>query len=277
MPGQIDLHIHTTFSDGLAEPQEVLEIVRKRKLLAFSICDHDNILGYFAAKKLMTSSDPELIPGVELSAGRDIEDIHILGYYFDPDSAPLNRALEEFRERRNSRARKMLLKLEEMNISIPYELARKIAGSSGIGRPHIADAMVRVGAIKNYETAFAKYIGNNCPAYVPKENMTPGEAIDLIHKAHGLAFLAHPGIGTAGEHIEEFAEQGLDGVEIYHPNHSARQIDKYAETARRLRLLISGGSDFHNREGRFGMIGAQPVPYELLASMKEKITSIHRG
>ena len=277
MPGRIDLHIHTIYSDGLDSPAEVLEIVRRRELLAFSICDHDNLQGYFETKKLLQDGDPELIPGVELSAGNYDEDIHILGYFFDPHSLNLEETLAEMRRRRDGRGRKMLSKLKEMGIDISYDLVREIAGNSAIARPHIADALLKVGAIRSYESAFTNYIGHDGPAYVAKENLSPGEAIDLIHRASGLAILAHPGIGGAEKFMEEFIKLGIDGIEIYHPKHNLKRRQAYSHFAEKNSLVVTGGSDYHGREGRNSVIGAQKVPYDILYHMKEKLNSKNRG
>jgi predicted metal-dependent phosphoesterase TrpH len=277
MPGHIDLHIHTFYSDGLASPEEVIKSVRQKKLAAFAICDHDNLEGYLKAKELLKNDGPELISGVELSSGKDDEDIHILGYDMVPDNDFLNDALDKFRLKRNQRGKKMLIKLKEMGIDIPYELVLEIAGYSAIGRPHIADALVRAKKIGDYETAFRRYIGKDGPAYVPKDNLEPKKAIELIHKAGGLAFLAHPGIGRAGQYIDEFIIQGLDGIEVYHPKHGSRLKKIFLKMAEEKSLLTSGGSDFHAREGRLSMIGSQSVPYENLARIKERQNIKNRG
>jgi 3',5'-nucleoside bisphosphate phosphatase len=277
MPNRIDLHIHTLFSDGLASPKEVLEMVRKEKLKAFAICDHDNLAGYFETRKLLTDGDPELVAGVELSAGRDNEDLHILGYYFDPESKVLKKALDEFRKRRDDRGKKMLAKLKELGIDIPYETVMEFAGQSAIGRPHIADAMLKIGVVRSYESAFLKYIGNKGPAYVAKQNLSPGEAIDLIHKSGGLAFLAHPGVNNAGRHIDELLTLGLDGIEVYHPQHNRSQCKSYMKMAESKGLLAVGGSDYHGREGIQGAIGYQDVPVTLLEALKTRVALINRG
>jgi 3',5'-nucleoside bisphosphate phosphatase len=277
MPGHIDLHIHTFYSDGLASPEEVIKIVRQKRLAAFAICDHDNLEGYLKAKELLKDDGPELISGVELSSGKDDEDIHILGYDMAPDNDFLNDALEKFRQKRNQRGKKMLIKLKEMGIDIPYELVLEIAGYSAIGRPHIADALVRAKKIGDYETAFRRYIGKDGPAYVPKENLEPKKAIELIHKAGGLAFLAHPGIGRAGQYIDEFIIQGLDGIEVYHPKHGSRLKKIFLKMAEEKSLLTSGGSDFHAREGRLSMIGSQSVPYDSLVRIRERQNINNRG
>ena len=168
----IDLHIHSTHSDGLKSPAEVLDIVRRSKLSAFSFCDHDSYEAYLIVRNLLKKSDPELVPGVELSAGSEGEDIHILGYYFDPGSEILAEAVQRFRERRNRRGEIMLKRLKMLGIDITMDLVREIAGNSAIGRPHVADAMVRVRAVDRFEDAFTHYIGLRGPAYVPKENLT---------------------------------------------------------------------------------------------------------
>jgi predicted metal-dependent phosphoesterase TrpH len=277
MAPRIDLHIHTSHSDGLKSPSDILEIVRQLRLAAFSICDHDSYEGYFETRKLLKKNDPELIPGVELSAGSHGEDIHILGYYFDPDSSILESAVRRFREKRNRRGEIMLQRLKKLGIDVSMKLVCEIADGSAIGRPHVADAMVKVNAVERFEDAFTHYIGLRGPAYVPKENLTPKEAIELIHSANGLAVLAHPGIAAAERHIKEFIGYGIDGIEVYHPRHTYAQRKQYMEIVKERHLLATGGSDYHGREGRHGMIGSQPVPLRLLNEMKERSNLENRG
>jgi len=277
MSGTVDLHLHTNFSDGTKSPSELLNIVRKKKLSAFSICDHDNIEGYFKTRAILAPGDPELVPGVELSAGSGTEDIHIIGYYFDPESEILKSSLEKFRELRNRRGLEMLNKLKALGIELSYDKVREIAGDSAIGRPNVADALHRAGYVNSFDEAFQRYIGFHGPAYVPKKNLTPPEAIELIHDAGGLAVLAHPGIGNAGKHIEEFIRYGLDGIEAYHPNHSRQLQKNYLKYAEKHGLLATGGSDYHGREGRYGKIDCMKVPEELWKKMKDRHTKEKRG
>ncbi len=277
MNGRIDLHIHSSYSDGLSTPPEVLNIVKSKRLGAFAICDHDNIEAYFELKKVLNADDPDLVPGVELSAGQGGEDIHILGYFYNPDSKILIEALKEFRENRNRRGERMLKELKRLGIELPVKLVYDFAGNSAIGRPHIADALVRVGAVRNYNEAFGRFIGVGCPAYIPKENLTPHEAIKLIHEAGGLAFLAHPGIADAGRYIPEFEQYGLDGIEIYHSRHSSSLRKSLIRTADKNMLLKSGGSDYHGRDGQHEMIGSQNVPMEYLNDMRRKLGLKIRG
>lgn len=275
MTGRIDLHIHTNHSDGLSTPSEVLNIVKSKGLKGFAVCDHDNIEAYFELKKEMKGDDPELVPGVELSAGRGGEDIHILGYFYNPDSKILKEALKEFRENRNRRGDRMLKELKGLGIDLPVRLVYEFAGNSAIGRPHIADALVKIGAVRNYNEAFARLIGIGCPAYIPKENLTPREAIELIHESGGLAFLAHPGIADAGRYIPEFVQYGLDGIEIFHPRHGSAVRRNFVKIADNDGLLKSGGSDYHGRNGQHEMIGSQNVPFEYLIDIKRKLGLIN--
>ncbi|MEP0829173.1 MAG: PHP domain-containing protein [bacterium] len=277
MYGRIDLHIHTYYSDGLNSPVEILEIARSKKLRAFAICDHDNLQGYSEIRNLLRTDDPELISGVELSAGKGTDDIHLLGYFIDTDNPALTGTLADFREKRNRRGEIMLSKLKKMGVEVPLELVKEIAGNSAIGRPHVADALLRIGAVKSYEAAFGKYIGDKSPAYVPKENMSPAEAIALIHSAGGLAVLAHPGIGNVSRFIDDLVPLGLDGIEIYHPNHNSQHRTRYKKIAQQHNLLITGGSDFHGRDGKYGLIGSEPVGYDILESLKARYNSRNRG
>lgn len=272
-----DFHIHSNFSDGINSPEEILDMAREKQLSAFSITDHDNIGGYLHLKNILKEDDPELVPGVELSAGQGTEDIHILGYFFDPDSDELNAALKQFRDKRNQRGVDMLNRLKEQGINIPLELVNEFAGRSAIGRPNIADAMVKTGAVGNFSMAFDKYIGYGCSAYVSKYNISTKEAIELIHRARGLAILAHPGIAGAGHHIDEFLRFGLDGIEAYHPMQNSRLQKNYEVFADKESILAIGGSDFHGRQGKYGQIGSVSIPDKTMTLMKERLILSNRG
>ncbi len=266
----VDLHMHTNCSDGLFTPAEILEKVRSANLSAFAITDHDTLNGYKAIQKMLTETDPELICGVELSAGYNEADLHILAYGFDLDFTPLKSALSRFQEERNRRGRLMVEKLNQLGVNISYEHVQKKAGPGVIGRPHVAEAIFDSGAVRRYNEAFEKYIGAGGPAYVAKAKFTPSEAIELIHAAGGVAVLAHPAIGEAYRHIEMLVNLGLDGIEVFHPEHSNEDRKKFKKMAQNLGLSITGGSDFHGREGRNGKIGSQKVPYDCLSRLLQK-------
>ena len=274
MPDYIDLHMHTTRSDGLKSPAELLDLVRQADLAAFAVTDHDTLDGYFDIRELLTDDDPELIVGIELSAQAERSDLHILGYLFDPENRDLRESLDAFTERRNLRSRQIVEKLKALGLDVPFAEVEKAAGKGVIGRPHIAEAMVSTGVISHYEQAFRKYIGNDGPAYVPKARLTPREAVSLLHKAGGVAVLAHPFIAEVHVHIPELVDCGLDGIEVYHYSHTAADVDRAKELARRYHLLSSGGSDYHAREARSARVGSQRVPARFLTELKDRANYI---
>ncbi|MCB2231424.1 PHP domain-containing protein [bacterium] len=274
MADTIDLHMHTTCSDGKKTPSELLAMVRRSGVAAFAVTDHDTLDGFREIRDLLEPGDPELVPGIELSAKIGDRDVHLLAYLFDPDHPGLNLQLEEFRKKRERRGRMIVERLEELGLSVPFEEVEKAAGEGVIGRPHIAEAMVASGAIHTYEEAFRKYISNSGPAYVPKSKMTPGEAINLTHEAGGVAVLAHPFIDDMYEQLPMLVRHGLDGIEIYHYSHKSSDVDRARELARRYDLLPSGGSDFHGRESRNSIIGSSPVPMAFLDDLKTRALQI---
>lgn len=270
MKRYVDLHMHTVYSDGTKTPLELLNIVRSKNISAFSITDHDNLDGLREMKKLVQEDDPELITGVELSSTYENVDMHILAYLFDIDNKELAEAIIRFQKNRNERGREMVNKLNELGIDIPFDEVLKQADGASIGRPHVARALLDTGKIDSYEEAYYKYISDSGPAFVPKENFEPSQAIELIHNAGGLAFLAHPGLGEKEKHIEMLVECGIDGLEAYHPSHKMSDVDRYKHLAERYRLLICGGSDYHGTLNRYGNIGSQKVPYKYFEQMVEK-------
>lgn len=271
MKARIDLHLHTTCSDGVRTPQEIVEMVRQRGLVAFAIADHDTIAGYELARELLGSNDAELVPAVELSCSGDNVDLHMLGYCFDPASEILDAALVEFRKRRNQRGLKMVEKLGGLGVGIGYDEVARCAGSAPVGRPHVAQALFEAGVVDSYDMAFQKYIGDRGPAYVPKANMEPAEAIEIIHRSGGVAVLAHPMINHTYDHLDMLVEVGLDGVEVWHPEHRISDTDRLKHMAEKHDLLITGGSDYHGRPGRYGSVGSEPVRLEILERLKQAV------
>lgn len=269
MKRYIDLHMHTFYSDGVKTPEELIDLVRKSKVEVFSVTDHDTIDGFREIKKLVTEDDPKLITGVELSVSLEDGDMHILAYCFDENSDEFNAALNQFQIERNRRGEEMVRRLNALDVPLEYELVVKQARGTVIGRPHLAKALFDNGFTKYYEEAFAKYIGDNGPAYVPKNNFTPAEAISLIHNAGGLAVLAHPGINSKEKYIDILVENGLDGIEAYHSSHKLRDVERYKHLADKHRLLITGGSDYHGLENRYGRVGSQKVPYKYYELLEE--------
>jgi predicted metal-dependent phosphoesterase TrpH len=270
----IDLHIHTSVSDGLSSPSEVLDMVRERELAAFSITDHDTLDGYHAVGELLSPEDPELIVGVELSVLIEGSDLHLLAYLFDPDDETFNTSLTTFQKERDRRGRLITEKLGKLGLELPYDAVLESAGNSVVGRPHIAEALHRLKLTASYNEAFQKYIGKDGPAYVPKAKMTPEEAIRLIHNAGGVAVMAHPLLDNMIRYLEQLVDFGLDGIEVYHYTTADNDIRHIKRLAKRYKLVLSGGSDYHGRGGRTESIGSQPVPVDYLFRLKERAAKI---
>jgi 3',5'-nucleoside bisphosphate phosphatase len=264
----VDLHTHTTFSDGDLSPQELIAAAKERGVVGIGISDHDEILGVAPAITAGEELGIEVVPGVELTSYlRDVE-FHILGLFIDHGDARLIRELNRFREGRRERAIVMCDKLTQMGAPLEPAKVFAIAGEGAVGRPHIARALLEAGHCSSIQEAFQRYIGDRGPAYAPKVRITPTEAIELIHSAGGLAFLAHPGITGKDELLQELADSGLDGLETYHSLHGEPTTEHYRRWVHRRDLFSTGGSDFHgnNLEGR--PLGMPFVPATCLIELR---------
>lgn len=268
MPDFIDLHIHTDHSDGLQTPGEAVDSGLTLGLKAISITDHDVVTGVIEAREYASGKDIEVVTGIELSASKENDDVHILGYFLDPTHDELCQTIERFRRIRLERGKKMVERLAAIDIVFDFDAIVEKAGKAAIGRPHLAEALVEGGFVSNYNEAFRKYLGLHGPVYVPKAKITPAAAIELLHKAGGIAVMAHPGLTNEDHMIEEMTAAGLDGIEIFHPTHKAADRKRYRRLAEKLGLVCTGGSDSHNRKGRYGDIGDQKVPGEYLDVMR---------
>lgn len=273
----IDLHLHTTASDGVHSPAKILELVRKANLAAFSVTDHDTLDGSLKVRELLQPEDPELISGVELSVSVEGDDMHMLAYLFDPAHESFCEQLRLFKIKREQRGMLIVEKLQQMGVSITFEDVKRVAGNSVIGRPHIAEALLKLRHISAIEEAFRKYIGYESPAYVPKAAWSPKEAIDMIHSAGGLAVMAHPGIANMTKHIPKMATLGMDGIEVFHYAHNRETITMLKKVAEAYSLLMTGGSDFHGRSVREGSVGSQKVPAELLDQLKARVVNLRQA
>jgi predicted metal-dependent phosphoesterase TrpH len=269
----IDLHIHTTASDSLLTPEEVVEVATKLGLSAISITDHDTIDGYEAAKSKAEELEIEIVPGVELSVSYKGEDFHLLGYLIDCENPEFLKKINSFQKERRIRGEKMVEKLNELGIDLSMETVTNIAGKGSVGRPHLADALLKEEYVHTYEEAFARYLGYHAPAYVPKKFLTPKEGIDLIHLVRGVAILAHPGTARTQQAIYDFLQLGLDGIEAYHSKHDRETTKHYINLAQKLGIIYTGGSDCHGRRGEKILIGTIKVPHlclEMLRKVKEE-------
>jgi predicted metal-dependent phosphoesterase TrpH len=267
--GQLDLHIHTTFSDGDMTPEDMVADARKAGLAGIAITDHDEVEGVRAAREAAAGSDFIVVPGVELSTSDGKNDIHILGYLIDIDSSELRKYLDIFRDARLNRGIHMVERLREMGVDIEVDSVLEIAGGGAVGRPHIAAALLQNGCVDSTEDAFRKYIGFNSPAYVQKYQLKPSDAFRLIRDAGGVGVMAHPGTTRKDELITEFIGCGMRGIEVYHPKHNESEAARYKMLAEKLGLVVTGGSDSHGRRNARLHVGARTVPVSTIDQLEK--------
>ncbi|MEA1962536.1 MAG: PHP domain-containing protein [Bacillota bacterium] len=242
-----DLHVHTTASDGTLTPEEVLLEANRIGLNGLAITDHDTVDGLQAAKDLIHEKGIEIafIPGIEMNSELDEEEIHILGYFIDDQNKAMESRLQEIVTLRKSRAEAMVEKLKVAGLDLSFELVQRYAGGALVGRPHIARAMIHQGYVNTVSEAFRLYLGKGRPGYVPRYKFLPNEAIELIKNAGGVLVLAHPGLIKSQENVLRVIKMGMEGIEVYYPKHSTKEIKNYLALATEKKLLITGGSDFH--------------------------------
>jgi len=273
MNGRIDLHMHSNFSDGVYAPSALVDMAKDKELVAIALTDHDILDGVPEAIHAGEAQGIEVLPGVELSCEFHGRDLHVLGYGVDPLHEEFQDMLHKFRETRFKRGIKIIEKLNALGISIEPADVMARSGKGALGRPHIAQALVAGKHVANTQEAFDKYIADGGPAYVPKYKMNPTEAIEYIHAAGGLAFIAHPGVFLEKmDGLYELIAEGFDGVEVYHPTHDEKKRRALKEIADEKGLLVSGGTDYHGFPGRDLEVGSVEVTYELLERIKERLS-----
>ena len=272
-----DLHVHTSYSDSTFSPEEVVSCAKENGLAAIAICDHDSVEGIAPCEELASKVDIEIIPGIEMSAEKVDAEIHVLGYFIDWKNNWFREKLKEIQKSRIERAYKIVEKLKSFNINITAEEVFRLAGNNAsVGRMHIAQAMINSGAVKNMKDVFGKYIGFLKPCYVPYTKFSPEEAIQIILKVGGVPVLAHPDLMGHDEYIEEFVGYGLRGIEVYHTDHRPNVAAHYERIAKRLGLVMTGGSDCHGLgKGRI-LMGTVKVPYELVEKLKAEAENIRK-
>lgn len=265
----VDLHTHTTYSDGLLTPTALIAYAERISLCAIAITDHDTVDGVQEA--VQAAEAIEVIPGVELSTSEGPTDIHILGYYIDPMHEGLLRKLREFRDGRYLRAQCIVEKLNQLGVPITLEQVLTKADAGCIGRPHIADVLVEDGVVSSLEKAFRHYLGHHAPAYVPKVKISAKDAIHLIRSAGGVAVLAHPGTVRRDELIPSLVAVGLDGIEAIHPNHGEAVVRYYMKLAQKHDLIVTGGTDYHRPRGDRSDLGALHIPYDCVLALRSRL------
>ena len=285
----IDLHAHTTASDGSLSPAALVQKARETGLAALAVTDHDTIGGLAEAADTARELEMDFLPGVELSVEDKDGRFHLLGYGFDPESPELAETLTALRRSRAARNVQMADKMAALGLPVTMDDVRDAARKHGeeseesevIARPHFAQALINKGIVSSTQEAFDKYLASGRPLYQAKEVLTPADAIALLHRAGGVAVMAHPGLvplsesALAARVASLHTEAGLDGIEALYSQHSSAETERFLELARRHGLLITGGSDFHGTPKPHVPLGivfdGKPAPMHLLETLRSAL------
>jgi len=241
----IDLHLHTTASDGTDTPAELVRACREAGIATMAVTDHDTTAAVAEAAREAERAGIAFVPGIEMTAAWKGSDVHVLGYFLDPESPALKSFLESQIEDRIRRARAVGERLAALGVAIEMESLIARSGGRPVLRPHFAQAMVEAGHVGREQEAFERYIGEGKPAYVARQGATPADVVRIIRDAGGLSSMAHPGVTRADGLIPALADAGLDAIEAYHTDHAPEETARYLALARQLGLAVTGGSDFH--------------------------------
>jgi 3',5'-nucleoside bisphosphate phosphatase len=276
----IDLHSHTTHSDGSVSAEELIKMAAMNGAAAIAITDHDTVSGIDEARRAARQVGIEFLAGLEISAEYSPGTMHILGYLIDDNSQTLCASLEELKEARQRRNPSIAEKLRSLGCEIHYQEVAALAGNQMVGRPHFARLLVDRGYAESIQEAFNKFLAKGAPAYVEKARLSPADAISVIHQAGGVAVLAHPyQLGLLSTEqienlVEGLTELGLDGLEAIYSRHTPDQRSFYSQMAARHGLIVTGGSDFHGSyKPDIAIVtgkGDLRVPYELLDKLKDR-------
>ena len=266
----VDLHTHSTASDGSRAPADVIREAKRIGLAALALTDHDTIDGIAEATAMGAELGVRVIPGIELSAVEGDSETHILGLHLS-DMRALEFELVGLRDMRRARAARIVQRLNDLGVRIELTAVLEQAAGGAVGRPHVARAMIAEGWAVDFRDAFDRYLGNGRPAYVSKDRLAAVDAIALIHRAGGLAVLAHPSHTGTRERIETFVNQGIDGVEVRHPSHSADDTARLMALVDHFSLVPSGGSDWHGAAEGPRTLGMMRVPADWLSRQERRV------
>ncbi|MBL9134523.1 MAG: PHP domain-containing protein [Verrucomicrobiales bacterium] len=262
-----DLHLHTRYSDGTYTSGDLVAAASGHGLALISLTDHDTLEGCAEVEAEAAKAGIRFISGTEVTAELFGRELHILGYLVDSASEPLARELERAQGIRQNRVRQMVARLQSQGIPLEAEAVFEMAKCNAPGRPHVARALVQAGHCGSLDEAFERFLKKDRPGWVPKEKMPAAKAIELIHGAHGLAVLAHPGLNHDDSLIAKLKDFGLDGLECFHPKHGGGATAKYQAIARDLGLLVTGGSDCHGRSKNRPTMGSVKLPMSFVDTL----------
>lgn len=272
----VDLHAHSTASDGAKSPAAAIAAAHAAGLAAFALTDHDTLGGVPEAQAAADAVGLRLVPGVELSVHQGEVEVHILGLHIRDVSA-MQSQLEIYRDRRVTRAEAIVERLGTLGVPLEMSAVLTAADGGAVGRPHVARALVAGGHVRDNREAFDRYLAAGRPAYVDKERLEVAEGIALIHAAGGIAVMAHPAGDGRRERIEPLVALGLDGLEVRHPSHSSEDAKRIKALADFFDLVPSGGSDWHGAMQGGRVLGALNVPFEWLEAQDARVARRRAG
>ena len=278
MVSRVDLHLHTTVSDGALRPEELVRAASIAGIEVMAVTDHDSVDGIRDAERAASDLSIQVIPGIEVSASLDDNDVHVLGYFLDPGDRVLREALSRLQEGRVAQARSMVERLTELGWPLDWDRVMAIAQGGSVGRPHIARALIERGYVGSVDEAFSRFLRRGGPGYVEGQKLLPQEAVSLIKKAGGVPSLAHPIIVGASDYrldldrlLPVMVEAGLDGIEAYYKGYTPEVTAFLFGLASQYRLVPTGGSDFHGG----GVVadaelGAVEVPWGTVERLRDR-------
>jgi hypothetical protein len=268
-----DLHLHTSKSDGIFSPEELIAQAAHKQLAAIAITDHDTIDGIEEGLAAGKINSIEVVPGIEFNTDADNGELHILGYFIDHRNEKLVKFIKGLKSARYDRVKRMVEKLVDLGIRITFKEVLSMAEEKAtLGRPHIARVLAKRGYVSTVKEAFDRYIGSGCPAYVERYKLKPVEAIGIIKESGGVPVLAHPGTLSRSEYIYECIEKGIQGIEVYHSKHTEHRTKELDRIAAEFSLIPTGGSDCHGECGDDGniLMGTVSVPYSTVELLRNR-------
>jgi 3',5'-nucleoside bisphosphate phosphatase len=267
---RIDLHLHSTASDGVLAPAELIAAARTGGVAVIALTDHDSIGGIDEARRAGADAAVQVVAGVELSAHDEEREVHVLGLHLDRMDV-LAARLDDLAQARHERAREIVERLNAAGVKIAFEDVLTLAGTCALGRPHVARTLVAHGWAHDHRDAFDRYLLPGRPGYVAKRRLPMNDAIAMLHEAGGLAVLAHPSAEDSLERLTGFARDGLDGVEVAHPSLGSEDRARLKAIADHLGLVKSGGSDWHGLKDGSRRIGGEEVPAVWLEAQEARV------
>ncbi len=264
----IDLHTHSTASDGLYTPAELVKQAREAGLSLIALTDHDTTNGLEEAQAAGQAHHLEIIPGIEINTDHAGTEVHMLGYFLDYQQPAFQQTLQTLRDRRVARAQRMVTRLQELGLQITWERVRELAAGT-VGRPHLAAALVEQGYAASVADAFNRYLSRGRPGYVPRYKLTPLDAVQLIQSVHGLPVLAHPAeLPDLDSLLTSLTQAGLAGLEVYYGEYPPEIVERLHALAEKYQLLSTGGSDYHGPGIHPTPLGKRQVPAEIVEQLR---------